>query len=275
MSNPDQIHEMFTQYPTIESLLCHLTTADVGKVRMGSNRSIAGEWTGPRMPAMPPLGHPPLNSITIQAQQCCDEILPLVQRQCGRVNRVRWCEKHESINYHGAQSHNVCLQCRTSTNNRLQNHEIMQIRCHRTTLCSVCENEEQRAHPNGINSCVCRSEIQDPYYCEVCRVAALDSIRLRVNARGARLRTTKRDCWGRLVPLRAPAGVRSCRCGRRARRMRIDLAVNANVPAVLCLGCKGTVVRAQAPHGNARRRSPRIRAQLAARMERNRRHDIT
>lgn len=269
MSNADRGNELLTHYPIITSLLTHLTTTDVGNIRIGSNRRIAAHWTGPRITSAPHL-----NSITRQAHQCCEEVIALTQQQCSNVHQVRWCEKLDTINFHGSQSYNVCLECRNSTNNRKQFYENIQINSYRTTLCNLCENEEQRDHPRGIDACVCRSEVQDPYYCQRCRSSAFNRIRLRVMARRAMLKMTRRDCWGRFLELRAPARVGYCRCGRRARRLGAAGVGSAETPAELCLGCKGTVVKAQPAHGIACRRSPRIRAQRAEKMGRNRQEDI-
>lgn len=237
-----------------EAILQHLNLRDVWNLRK-TNQNMNFHLQGHSRPNNP-------NTTLSFVGAHCDEIrlrrwligcVPCPNGPQADV-MMNYCENAGEHSPNKGGPFNVCEQCINHNNLFRVPDEYLIIWSLRESVCKTCQDEEERAYPEGRDSCICRDEVRRGWKCDPCCAKVLNQIDRRGQRRFQRLNFLHRDRYGRVTfnPLRRKQRS-GCRCGRSSHG-----AQAYQQAVVTCLGCNGVVV-APSNQGRVFRRSERIR----------------
>ena len=133
----------------------------------------------------------------------------------------------------------VCRYCVISVQLHLNAPETALYRGSREApLCRHCELFQVRRHPNGLNTCNCRSLLANGWKCWTCRGETVAQLQVKLAKRRGILEYTHRDRQGRMVhnPRRRRTRYPPCPgCGRSSSNGQLGLARSV----AYCLLCDG------------------------------------
>lgn len=175
---------------------------------------------------------------------------------------MKYCENTNEHSKDKGGEFNVCEDCINHNNQYRDPEETNSMQSRWLSACKTCQDDEERAFPEGRNTCLCRDEIRRGWKCDACCRKVMSDIDGRAARRNLRLgcfyRRRNGTTYFDFSRLRTGQG---CPCGRSC-----GPGPQANQRAVQwCLGCKGMIVRpSNQPNANNKgkvvtRRSDRVK----------------
>ena len=143
-----------------EAILQHLNLRDVWNLRK-TNKNMNFHLQGHSRPLNP-------NTTLSFLGARCDETRahPLLLQgvPCANGPRadvlMKYCENAELHSPDSGGPFNVCEQCMNHNDLHRSNYENITIDHIKIPVCETCQDEEERAYPEGRNTCICRAEVR-------------------------------------------------------------------------------------------------------------------